>query len=143
VESFIIERMNDDAVIPTKAYPTDAGFDLYLSEELVIWSQETAIGKTGIRIELKPGYEAQIRPRSGFSSRYKIMIINSPGTLDFSYTGEILISMFNLGSTRQVIKKGTRVAQMIINKLPEVSLVEGKINTNTDRGENGFGSTGE
>jgi len=143
MEEFVIERMNDDAIIPTKAYETDAGFDLYLSEDLVIWPLEGELGKTGIKISLKSGYEAQIRPRSGFSIKNKILIINSPGTIDPEYRGEIMIALYNLSNVRRIFKKGTKIAQMIINKIPNVKLIEGKVDSNTDRGLKGFGSTGD
>ena len=97
---------------------------------------------TGISIELPKGYEAQIRPRSGLAARYGISIVNSPGTIDSGYRGEIKVILINHGSQNYNAKKGDRIAQMIIHKYEEVGVVELEELSETERGDGGLGSTG-
>ena len=141
-----IKKVKGFEDLPTPRYMTSgsAGMDLYaaISEEIIIKPLERKKIPVGICIELPKGYEAQVRPRSGLAANYGITLLNSPGTIDWDYRGEISIIMINFGSENFTIKKGDRVAQMVINKVetPIIELVE-EIES-TQRGIGGFGSTG-
>jgi|SRR5690625_4903836 len=140
------KRLNDSAVIPTKAHATDSGFDLYASEDVIIEPGETTVIPTGIAVELPEGYEAQVRPRSGVTSRTKLRV--QLGTIDNGYNGEIGVIVDNIESRpnyygKHVIRKGDRIAQLVIQPIPAVESyeIEGDI-TESERGTGGFGSTG-
>ena len=137
-----IKLNHPHAKVPTRANPTDSGLDLYAVEDLWLFPLQSAIVNTGISIQLSPNTEAQIRPRSGLAAKHQIMVVNSPGTIDEGYTGEIKVILFNLGVKPFEIKAGDRIAQMIIAPVlrPEIELVT-ELNE-SERGTNGFGSTG-
>lgn len=151
-----IKRLTPDAVVPTKAHASDSGFDLYAVEDVVLTPGASTIVKTGIAIELPPGYEAQIRPRSGITAKTKLRV--QLGTVDNGFTGELGIITDNVsrGTNRQaaftvkgggegdyVIYKGDKLAQLVVTELPAVVAVEVSGFTNaTTRGVNGFGSSG-
>lgn len=97
--------------------------------------------QTGLSIELPPGFEAQIRPRSGMALKHAITVPNSPGTIDPAYRGEVKVILLNLGKSNYQIEKGDRIAQMVIARYEPVELVEGEL-SETERGEGGFGSSG-
>lgn len=128
------------------AYETihSAGMDLRsnLDVQVTIKSLERAIIPTGLFIELPEGYEAQIRPRSGLAAKAGITVLNSPGTIDADYRGEIKIILVNLSDTEFVIKDGDRIAQMIVSKHERVKWNLASQLATTDRGEGGFGHTG-
>ncbi len=137
-------RGNEDLPLPTYATEGSAGMDLFadVENEIVIKPGEIAMIPTGIAIELPPGYEAQIRPRSGLAIKYGITLLNTPGTIDPDYRGEIKVILINLGKDDFVVKRGDRIAQMIVSKYTKVEWEETqKLNT-TKRGEGGFGHTG-
>ena len=136
-----IKLLHDDAVLPKKAHISDAGYDLVAIEDIRISNTSTSLVKTGISIQLSPGYEAQIRPRSGMSLKTKFRIPNAPGTIDSGYRGEICVIMENTDRQPQWIRKGDRIAQMVICKLPNVKLVVSELD-DSDRGDSGFGSSG-
>lgn len=160
------KRLSDEAIIPTKAHPTDSGFDLYANEDVIIEPGETKIIPTGIAVKLPAGYEAQVRPRSGVTAKTKLRV--QLGTIDNGYSGEIGVIVDNTAKYRAVnpavarktiegrddlggsfientyrIKKGDRIAQLIVQPLPAVEAyeIEGEIG-GSDRGAGGFGSTG-
>ena len=132
---------------PIPAYETEgsAGMDLRanLSEDVELKPLERALIPTGLRIELPLGYEAQIRPRSGLAAKHGITVLNSPGTIDADYRGEIKVILVNLSNENFTIKHGERIAQMIIAKHETVMLVEVAELSQTQRGEGGFGHTGK
>ena len=132
---------------PLPAYETEssAGMDLRadLNEDIVLKPLERALIPTGLRIELPIGYEAQVRPRSGLAAKYGITVLNSPGTIDADYRGEIKVILVNLSNENFTIKHGERIAQMIIAKHETVTLVEVAELSQTQRGEGGFGHTGK
>jgi dUTP pyrophosphatase len=130
-------------LIPKKSYPTDSAFDLMSRISISIEPFKTHMIPTGLYIELPLGYEAQIRPRSGLALNNNITITNSPATIDSGYRGEIGVLIFNLGKENYNIKRGERIAQMIILKLPKIELVMTKEIKNSDRNENKLGSTGK
>ncbi len=137
-------RENEDLPLPTYATEGSAGMDLFadVENEIVIKPGEIAMVPTGIAIELPPGYEAQIRPRSGLAINYGITLLNTPGTIDSDYRGEIKVILINLGKNDFVVKRGDRIAQMIISKYTKVIWEETKELNKTKRGEGGFGHTG-
>ncbi|RCK77660.1 MAG: Deoxyuridine 5'-triphosphate nucleotidohydrolase [Ignavibacteriae bacterium] len=132
--------------IPPPSYATSgsAGLDLFaaVEENIIIRPNQTCLIPTGIRIELPEGYEAQVRPRSGLAINYGIGILNSPGTIDSDYRGEIKVIIHNFGDREFEIKRGDRIAQMIINKYERVDLEIVEDITDTKRGSGGFGHTG-
>lgn len=132
---------------PLPKYETtgSAGMDLRANttEPITLQSLERTIIPTGLFIELPIGFEAQIRPRSGLSIKKGLSLVNSPGTIDSDYRGEIGIIMVNLSNESQTIEPGERIAQMVIAKYEQVKLEEVAILSETDRGTGGFGSTGK
>lgn len=137
------KRLNENATIPTKAHATDSGFDLYASEDVIIAPGETAVVPTGIAVQLPEGMEAQVRPRSGVTSKTKLRI--QLGTIDNGYSGEIGIIVDNTATgawASAYVDKGTKLAQLVVQYLPQVEAVEVTEITDTDRGGNGFGSSG-
>ncbi|MCR4818324.1 MAG: dUTP diphosphatase [Fretibacterium sp.] len=132
-----------EAPLPTYATEGSAGADLRASELRVIPPGERALVPTGIRIALPEGYEAQIRPRSGLAIKYGVTLLNSPGTIDSDYRGEIGVIMINLGEEPFVIQPGDRIAQMVFAPVTRAVWDEVETLDETERGEGGFGSTGQ
>jgi dUTP pyrophosphatase len=137
-------RMADDArdLVPAKAHPTDAAYDLRSRMNVTIPPGGVVLVQTGFFLELPVGYEAQIRPRSGLALKHRLTVLNTPGTIDAGYRGEVGVILINCGSEPQTINRGDRIAQMVIQTLPAVELQEAEQLTNTARGSGGFGSTG-
>ena len=121
-----------------------AGMDLLadIKEDIVIAPMERSLVPTGISIALPIGYEAQIRPRSGLAIKHGIALVNSPGTIDADYRGEIMVIMINLGSEPFTISRGERIAQMVVHEVSKVSWDEVGAHDETERAEGGFGHTG-
>ncbi len=136
-----IKKLCPDARIPVRVTPYSAGYDLFSVEEKILNPGEYAVVSCGIAIELPNDVEAQVRPRSGLAAKYGIGLLNSPGTIDPDYRGEIKVILFNFGKEKFKIEKGMRIAQIVFSKVLEVSFEEGEIGK-TERGEGGFGSTG-
>lgn len=143
MKKFKVELVNEEAVMPFKAFPDDAGYDLILPHDIVVWPSDVEVVDLGFVIELERGYEAQIRSRSSVASKSKVIVVNGIGTIDAKYRGHVMVALMNLNGVKKIFKKGTKIAQMVICKLPDVELVEGNITEETDRGDGGFGSTGE
>ncbi|MFP4459382.1 MAG: dUTP diphosphatase [Candidatus Zixiibacteriota bacterium] len=139
-----IELLYDEGQLPVKMSENAAGYDIRaaLSRPVRLSPGERELIPTGFSIEIPIGYEAQIRPRSGLAIRYGITCLNSPGTIDSDYRGEVMVVLANLGQIEFIIEPGQRIAQMIIQKLPEVEIIEKKKLSETGRGDGGFGSTG-
>jgi dUTP pyrophosphatase len=139
-------RPESDFDIPLPCYmtPHAAGLDICaaIAAELVLPKGEIAMLPTGFAIALPDGYEAQIRPRSGLAVKHGIALINSPGTIDADYRGEIMIAVINLGRKPYTFHRGDRVAQMIMQKVPQVRLLEVSQLDDTRRNTGGFGHTG-
>ncbi len=135
--------MHPNALVPRYAHgpAEDAGMDLHAVSAAVLDPGQTVLVPTGIAIELPPGYEAQIRPRSGLALKYSITLPNSPATIDPGYRGEIRVILLNLGRETFVIEPAERIAQMVIARYEAVEWEEGEL-TNSLRGEGGFGSSG-
>ena len=128
---------------PKKAHIDDAGYDLYSRIDVELAPISGTAVPVGFAMELPCGYEAQIRPRSGLAAKHHITVTNSPGTVDANYRGEVNAILFNLGKAPFTIKRGDRIAQMVICKLPEIELKEVAALSESDRGTGGFGSSGK
>ncbi len=139
-----IKKLNEKAKIPEYMTEESAGMDLYacIDNDIIMYPMERKLISTGIAIGLPKGYEAQIRPRSGLAIKYGITILNSPGTIDSDYRGEIKVILINLSKEKFSIKNGDRIAQMIISKVDKADLLVVKHLEETIRGSGGFGSTG-
>lgn len=135
----IITKLNDLATIPTYAHADDSGMDLCSTEEIIINPGNRALIGTGISIELDPLTEAQIRPRSGLAFYNGITVLNSPGTIDEGYRGEIKVLLINLSDDWFKVTVGMKIAQMVI---APVFRPNSMITRVEDRSDNGFGSTG-
>lgn len=137
-----IKKLKEDAIIPKRAHSYDAGLDLYSNEEEVLNPNEIKLIKTGISIAVPEGYEAQVRPRSGLSLKYGITVLNSPGTIDSEYRGELGVILINLGKKDFRVEKNMRIAQLVFNKVEFIEWQEVEELDSTTRNESGFGSTG-
>lgn len=142
-----VKRLRPDSTNPLPAYMTShaAGMDLYaeLVHELVLVPGGRALVPTGIAIELPEGYEAQVRPRSGLALKHGIALVNSPGTIDTDYRGEIGVIVINHGTEPFVVRSGERIAQLVFAPFARASLVEVAELEETTRGDGGFGHTGK
>ncbi|KJV68975.1 dUTP diphosphatase family protein [Candidatus Neoehrlichia lotoris str. RAC413] len=131
--------------MPSYATEYSAGVDLYaaIKQPITLSPGQRACINTGIAIEVPSGYEAQIRPRSGLSLKFGITILNTPGTIDADYRGEIMVILINLSDTEYTINHMDRIAQMVISPVMHVTWEQvDNFDSNTNRGSNGFGSTG-
>ena len=130
--------------LPAYATPQSAGMDLRanISEPVVLRPMERRLVPTGLYIALPPGYEAQVRPRSGLALKHGITVLNSPGTIDADYRGEIGVLLINLSQEDFVINDGERIAQMIITRHEQGEFVEVEALDETERGTGGYGHTG-
>ena len=139
-----IKRLRPDASLPRYMTSHAAGLDLAaaIDEPITLAARERASVGTGIAISLPEGYEAQIRPRSGLATRHGITLLNSPGTIDADYRGEICLILINHGSEAVTIRPGDRIAQMIIGPVARVDWIEVDELDETKRGGGGFGHTG-
>ena len=135
---------NEDIPLPDYMSPNAAGMDLpaAVKEETVLNPGERKLISTGFSVALPPGFEAQIRPRSGLALKHGVSLLNAPGTIDADYRGEVGIILINLGTTPFVVKRGDRIAQMIINKVYQAHLELTSELSSTERNEGGFGHTG-
>ena len=133
-------KLDPGAIMPTRAPPTDAGLDLYCMEDIRVWPGSPAVIDTGVHIELPPGYYGKIESKSGLNVKYDI--VSCGGVIDEGYTGGIIVKLYNLGQRIHDFKAGDKIAQLIIQPYaaPELEVVDEL--TETDRGSNGFGSTG-
>jgi len=138
-------KSNPDAVNPNYAYETDSGFDLYSTEEMWVFPSDRILVPTGIHVDIPDGYEIQVRSKSGLALKQGLMVLNSPGTVDQGYTGEIQVIIFNTSKDRIKIEKGQKIAQAVLCPVVSgkwINLVEKKEINSKDRNEKGFGSTG-
>lgn len=137
-----IVQLHGDAVIPQYQTPGSAGMDLHAVEDIEVWLGKTAVVRTGIAVAIPSGFEGQIRPRSGLAAKWGVTVLNSPGTIDSDYRGEIKVILVNHGEDLLRIKRGDRIAQIVF--APVVRAVFDTVDTldETDRGTGGFGSTG-
>ena len=142
MEVKIINKSNNP--LPKYSTTQSAGMDLraFITEPVILGVLDRALIPTGLYIEMPEGYEAQVRPRSGLAIKYGITVINSPGTIDADYRGEICVELVNLSNTPFTVEPGERIAQLIFAKYEKADFIEVEELCETARGEGGFGHTG-
>ena len=140
----LIKRLSSKVTMPQYKTIGSSGMDIaaFLDNEIFIKPSEKKIIPTGIKLKIPKGYEIQIRPRSGLASNNDITVLNTPGTIDSDYRGEIKVILFNHGKNIFKVENGLRIAQMVLCPVIEAKLSEVEIIDETERGEGGFGSTG-
>ena len=134
--------LDSKAKLPIYATVGSAGADLFCTEEFSLEPLQRRLVGTGLRVAIPKGYEAQIRPRSGFAMKHGLTLVNTPGTIDSDYRGEIKLIIVNLGSETVTIPEGERIGQMVICPVTQAVFTPVDVLDDTDRGEGGFGSSG-
>jgi dUTP pyrophosphatase len=137
-----VKRLAETAVLPSYAHPNDAGLDLHAAVDTVIKPGQAASIPTAIAVELPPGTEAQVRPRSGLALKHTVTVLNAPGTIDEGYRGEVGVVLINHGHAEFRVERGMRIAQLVVQPRLAIDIVEVDVLTDTKRGIGGFGSTG-
>ena len=137
-----VKKLVPEAQAPHYAHPGDAGLDLFSIQESILPPGESAMIKTGIAIELPPGTEGQVRPRSGLAAKHQITVLNTPGTIDEGYRGEVCVILINHGKNEFKIEPGMKIAQLLVKPVLTVNVEEVAELSDTSRGAGGFGSTG-
>ena len=135
-------RTDPAAQLPSYAHPGDAGMDVRSIEEVTLAPGARALIHTGLVLMLPPDAEAQVRPRSGLALKHGVTVLNTPGTIDAGYRGEVGVILINLGAKPFVVEKGMKIAQLVISRVTQADIVEVASVDETDRGAGGFGSTG-
>ena len=137
-----IQRLRDDAVVPTRAYDGDAGLDLAACERVELGPGERATVGTGLAVAIPDGYAGFVQPRSGLASRHGITIVNTPGLVDSGYRGELKVILLNTDASEPfVVEPGMRIAQLVVMQVPGVDPVEVDELPESERGVRGFGSS--
>jgi dUTP diphosphatase len=137
-----VKRLSAGAVLPAYAHPGDAGLDLYSAVSASLDPGERKLIGTGISIELPPNTEGNVRPRSGLALKHGVTVLNSPGTIDAGYRGEVGIILINHGPARFDVQPGMKIAQLVVAPCLSVDVQEISDLTGSARGQGGFGSTG-
>ncbi len=137
-----VKRLYADAVVPGYAHPGDAGLDLFAYEAITLAPGASAVVKTGVAIALPPGTEGQVRPRSGLAAKHQVSVLNTPGTIDEGYRGEVGVILMNFGKTAFPVDKGMKIAQLVVKPVLRVVVKPVDELDETARGAGGFGSTG-
>ena len=140
-----VVKSNEDAVFPSYNYESDSGFDLYSTEECWVHAFDRKLINTGLILDIPEGYEIQVRSKSGLALKQGLMVLNSPGTVDQGYLGEIQVILFNTTNQKVKIEKGQKIAQAVLCPVVSgkwVEFIEKNKLENKDRNNNGFGSTG-
>ena len=137
-----VQKISENAKIPEMAHEGDSGFDLYASETLAIEPGERKLVATGIKIAIPKGFEAQVRPKSGLAIKSGLSVLNTPGTIDSGYRGEIKVILVNLAKEPYQVETGKKIAQLVFQKVECPELTEVQELNETKRNEGGFGSTG-
>jgi|TARA_B110001452_G_scaffold240093_1_gene221465 dUTP pyrophosphatase len=139
-----IKKLSKSISIPTYKTTGSSGMDIaaHIDNNIIINPGEKALVPTGFSLAIPKGYEVQIRPRSGLAAKKNITVLNTPGTIDADYRGEIKVILINLGKEKFIIENGERIAQMVVCPLVQANLVEVNELSDTGRGSGGFGSTG-
>jgi dUTP pyrophosphatase len=138
-----VKKLNTNAQIPAYQTAEAAGFDLHSTEDIIIAPGERKLIGTGLAFEIPVGYEIQIRPRSGLAYKHGITVLNTPGTIDSDYRGEIKVLLINHSNENFEIKIGERIAQAVIKEVIQATFEEVNELNETARGAGGFGSTGK
>jgi dUTP pyrophosphatase len=139
-----IKRLSNDVLIPKYETSGSSGMDLaaHIVEDIIINPGDTALVPTGFSLSIPQGYEVQIRPRSGLAAKKGITVLNTPGTIDSDYRGEVKVLLINLSKEKFIVKNSERIAQIVVCPVEQVRLEEVQELSETDRGNGGFGSTG-
>ncbi|MDC0427066.1 dUTP diphosphatase [Pelagibacteraceae bacterium] len=139
-----IKKLSNEVLTPKYETPGSSGMDIaaYIDKDIIIKSGDKALVPTGFSLSIPQGYEIQIRPRSGLAVKKGITVLNTPGTIDSDYRGEIKIILINLGKDEFTVKNSERIAQMVVCPIVQVIVQEVEELSGTDRGTGGFGSTG-
>ena len=135
------QKLHSDAQIPSYAHIGDAGADVYAIAEVTLYPNNRVAIPTGLAVDIPIGYELQVRPKSGLALKHGITVLNSPGTIDAGYRGEIQVILINLGAASHTFEKGHKIAQLVLKPVIQANYVESELGS-SDRGIGGFGSTG-
>jgi len=136
------QRLRDDAIVPIRAYPGDAGLDLAACDREELGPGERAVVGTGLAVAIPEGYAGFVQPRSGLASRHGISVVNAPGLIDSGYRGEVRVVLLNTDRTETfVVEPGMRIAQLVVLEVPRLELVETDELPESERGVRGFGSS--
>lgn len=140
----VFVKLSPDALLPEYKTNGAAGADLhaYIEEDIKLHPMERRLIPTGVFVELSEGYELQVRPRSGLALKYGITVLNTPGTVDSDYRGELQVLLINLGNEDFVVKNGDRIAQAVVTKVSRAVFTVSSSLSSTERGSSGYGSTG-
>ncbi len=138
----LLKKLNSNGFIPTYMTGGSSGLDLYSAEEKIIPPGRWEIVSTGIAVEIPQGYEGQIRSRSGLAKNYGVFVLNSPGTIDSDYRGEVKVILMNLGNEPFRVNIGDRIAQLVIAPIVHAEILEVENLSTTERNNGGFGHTG-
>ena len=142
-KNFKVKKLTDTARLPERAHSTDSGLDLFSDEvTFTIWPGDRKLTKTGIAIQLPYGFEGQVRPKSGLALKQGITVLNTPGTIDYEYTGEVGVILYNTNKEPVKIERGQKIAQLVITPVSYMGYSVVEELSKTDRGDGGFGSTG-
>jgi dUTP pyrophosphatase len=136
------QRLRDDAIVPVRAYPGDAGLDLAACDRVELAPGERAVVATGLAVAIPDGYAGFVQPRSGLASRHGISVVNAPGLIDSGYRGEVRVVLLNTDRTETfVVEPAMRIAQLVVLEVPQLELVETEELPGSERGVRGFGSS--
>lgn len=139
-----VKRLCENAILPYKTTQGAAGYDLCSVSEVVIPRNQSSVVRTGLQMDIPDGYHVEVRSRSGMAAKHQVFVLNSPGTVDSDYLGEVCVILFNAGLHDFHILKGDRIAQAVIQRNEDACFVEvDEIIKHTERGYGGFGSTGK
>lgn len=138
----LVRRLREDARLPVRMTDGASGFDLAACERAVIEPGRVTVVPTGLALAIPAGFEAQVRPRSGLAARNGLGVLNAPGTIDADYRGEVRVILFNVGEEPVALEAGDRIAQIVIQAVPQVRYVLAEELPASQRGEGGFGHTG-
>ena len=138
----LFRKIDPAARLPAYAHPGDAGMDLFSVEDVSLQPGGRALVRTGLVMQLPPDAEAQVRPRSGLALKHGVTVLNTPGTIDAGYRGEIGVILVNHGDSAFLVEKGMKIAQMVVSPVVRAVIEETSVTDDTDRGTGGFGSTG-
>ena len=138
-------RMDANAKLPERAYETDACWDIFANAEMIVQGNSKILVPTGLKVGLMPGWELQVRPRSGLAAKFGLSVLNTPGTIDAGYRGEIKVILFNTSGKPFMFYRGHKIAQLALKPVHEMKMVEVESEDllgDSARGKGGFGSTG-
>jgi dUTP pyrophosphatase len=137
-----VKRLDNEVKVPSYAHNGDSGMDLYANEKVLLESLERKAVGTGLVIEVPEGYEAQVRPKSGIALNHGVTVLNTPGTVDSCYRGEVKVIIMNLGREPYLVERGKKIAQLVFAKVEKAKFEEAHELGTTTRNDGGFGSTG-